>query len=105
MLAFNRSLLNRVRSGPTKPTKEKAKCKLSLEQEDDPCFLKPFLRTKRIAGIDKPCLINCNLGYAYTNGILVLSEGLDMFRPEAVATGGWMMPSGNLSFTKGTLFG
>jgi hypothetical protein len=28
-----------------------------------------------------------------------------MFRPEAVATGGWMMPSGNLSFTKGTLFG
>jgi hypothetical protein len=58
---------------------------------------------KCIAGISKICLTNHNLGYAYTNGIVVLAEGLDMFRLGPIAFGGRMIPSGNLFFTKRTL--
>jgi hypothetical protein len=46
-----------------------------------------------------------NWGYAYANGIVVLAEGLDMFRLRAIATGGKVNPTGNLSFTKTTLVG
>jgi hypothetical protein len=34
-----------------------------------------------------------------------VAEGLDMFRLGAIATGGRMIPSGNLSFTKTTMVG
>jgi hypothetical protein len=34
-----------------------------------------------------------------------LVEGLDTFKLGAVATGGRMIPSGNMSFTKRTLVG
>jgi hypothetical protein len=68
-----------------------------------PCYVKPFLYTKHIAGIGKQCLINSNWGCAYTNGIVVLAEGLDMFRLEPIAPGGRMIPSSNLSFAKRTL--
>jgi hypothetical protein len=46
-----------------------------------------------------------NWGYAYGNGFVVLAEGLDMFRLGAIATGGNMNTSGNLSFTKRSLVG
>jgi hypothetical protein len=46
-----------------------------------------------------------NLRYACANGFVVLAEGLDVFRRGAVATGGNMNPSGNLSCTKRTLVG
>jgi hypothetical protein len=42
---------------------------------------------------------------AYINGIVVLTEGLDMFRLGAVAAGGRMTPSCILSFAKRNLFG
>jgi hypothetical protein len=45
------------------------------------------------------------MGCAYTNGIVVLAEGLDMFRLGPIAAGGRMIPSGNLSFTKINLVG
>jgi hypothetical protein len=45
--------------------------------------------------------MNYSLGYAYVNGIVVSAEGLDMFRQGATATGGRMIPSGNL-FTQFT---
>jgi hypothetical protein len=51
-----------------------------------------------IAEIGKCCLKNHNLGYAYANGIFALVKGLDMFRLGPVATGGQMIPSGNVSF-------
>jgi hypothetical protein len=60
---------------------------------------------KCIAGIGKLCLTNYNLGYAFANGIFVLAEGLDVFRPDPIATVWRMIPSGNLSFTKRTLVG
>jgi hypothetical protein len=44
-------------------------------------------------------------GYAYTNGLIVLVYGLDMFRLGAIVTGGKMNTSANLSFTKRTLVG
>jgi hypothetical protein len=34
-----------------------------------------------------------------------VAEGLDLFRPEAIATGGRMIPSGNLSLRKRNLVG
>jgi hypothetical protein len=40
--------------------------------------------------------MNCNWGSAYTNGIVVLAESLDMFRLGAIAAGGRMITSGNL---------
>jgi hypothetical protein len=49
-------------------------------KHDIPCSEKPFLHTKRIAGIGEQRLVNYNWGCAYTNRILVLVEGLDMFR-------------------------
>jgi hypothetical protein len=45
------------------------------------------------------------LGYAYANGIDIFDKGLDTFRIEAIETGGRMIPSGNLSFTKRILVG
>jgi hypothetical protein len=39
------------------------------------------------------------------NGYVVLAEGLDVFTAGAIASGGKMNPSGNLSFTKTTLVG
>jgi hypothetical protein len=56
-----------------------------------------------MAGIDKQSLINYNYGCAYANGIVVLAEGLVMFSVGAIASGGRMIPSGNLSFSKRTL--
>jgi hypothetical protein len=35
----------------------------------------------------------------------LLADGLDMFRLEAIATGGRKIPSGNLSFARRTLVG
>jgi hypothetical protein len=52
---------------------------------------------KRIAEIGKQSFIIYNWG-CHANGIVVLVEGLDMIRLGAVATGGRMIPSGNLSF-------
>jgi hypothetical protein len=46
-----------------------------------------------------------NWGYAYANGFVVLGEGLDMLILGAIATGGKMFPSANLSFMKRTLLG
>jgi hypothetical protein len=43
---------------------------------------------KRRAGTGKLCFINKNWGCAYTDGIVVLAEGLDIFRVGAIATGG-----------------
>jgi hypothetical protein len=40
-----------------------------------------------------------------TERVVVLAEGLDVFRPGASATGGNMNPTDNLSFTKRTLVG
>jgi hypothetical protein len=45
--------------------------------------------------------MNCNRGYAYANGFVVLAEGLDLFRLWRVATGGKINLSGNLFFMKG----
>jgi hypothetical protein len=45
-------------------------------------------------------LINYNWG---SNGIVVLADGLDMFRLGSVATSGRMIPSGKLFFVKKTL--
>jgi hypothetical protein len=40
--------------------------------------------------------MNCNCGYAYANGIVVLTEGRDMHRLWTIATDVRMIPSGNL---------
>jgi hypothetical protein len=50
-------------------------------------------------GEESPKSSNC--GYSYSNGLIVLPEGPDMFRLETVATGGKRNLSDNLSFTKG----
>jgi hypothetical protein len=55
---------------------------------------------KRIARIGKQSCINCNWGCAYANGIVVLAEGLDMFRPGDITTAGRMIPLDNLFFAK-----
>jgi hypothetical protein len=34
--------------------------------------------------------VNCNWGFAYTNGVVVLAEGFDVFRPGVITTG-WNM--------------
>jgi hypothetical protein len=57
-----------------------------------PLLGKPFLRSKRIAGIGKRCLTNYNLKYAYTNRISVLAEGLGMFRPGPLLASGRIIP-------------
>jgi hypothetical protein len=85
---------------PTTDQKDKSGV---LRKRKTSSLARPFLRTKRIAAIGKLCLINCNLGCAYANRIVVLAEGLDMFRLGAIATVGRMIPSGNFSFTKRTL--
>jgi hypothetical protein len=54
------------------------------------CQFKSFLRTKRIVGSGKEKLKYSNWGYAYINGIVVLAEGLNVFRLGAIATGGNM---------------
>jgi hypothetical protein len=53
-------------------------------------------------GIGKQNVKHSSWGYAYANGFVVWAEGLDMFRLGAVAVGGNMNPSGNLTFTKTT---
>jgi hypothetical protein len=63
-------------------------------------LIKPFLRTKRIAGIGKQSLINYDWGYACADGIVVLAEGLGMFRLGPIATGRRMITSSILSFAK-----
>jgi hypothetical protein len=55
---------------------------------------------KYIAGTGKQSLINCNWGCAYANRIVVLAQGLDMFRLGAIAHDGRMIPSGNLPFSE-----
>jgi hypothetical protein len=47
--------------------------------------------------------VGYNWGNAYVNGCVVLAEGLDMYRPLAIATEEKMNPLGKLSFTKITL--
>jgi hypothetical protein len=44
-------------------------------------------------------------GYAYSNGLVVLDEGRDMFTLGTIATGGNMNPSGNLFCKKIYLVG
>jgi hypothetical protein len=44
-----------------------------------------------------------NCGCTYINGFVVLAEGLDIFRLEAIAAGGKMNSSGNFSYKKQTL--
>jgi hypothetical protein len=63
-------------------------------------LVKPFLLTKRSAGIGKQCLKTENFGRTYANGIVVLAEGLDMFKPGVIVIGWRIIPSGNLFFTK-----
>jgi hypothetical protein len=48
---------------------------------------------------------NNNLSYVYAKELLTWLDGLDMLRLEAIATGGKLKLSGNLSFAKTTLFG
>jgi hypothetical protein len=60
---------------------------------------------KRIAGIGKQSLIDCNRGCAYANGTVALAEDLDMFWLGAIDTGGRTIPTSNLSFAKRTLVG
>jgi hypothetical protein len=43
---------------------------------------------EHIAGTGKQSLVNHNWGRAYANVFVVLAEGLDIFRPGAIATGG-----------------
>jgi hypothetical protein len=43
---------------------------------------------KCIVGNGKQCLVNCKRGYACTNGIFVMAEGLDPLKLGAVVTGG-----------------
>jgi hypothetical protein len=38
-------------------------------QDIVPCWVEPFLHSKRIAEIGKQSLINYNWGFAYANGI------------------------------------
>jgi hypothetical protein len=53
-------------------TNQTAKGGVLREAKDDvPCKVKPFLRTKRTAGIGKQSLVNYNWGCAYGNGIVV----------------------------------
>jgi hypothetical protein len=56
-------------------------------------------------GIGEQSLIHYNWVCAYSDGIFVLAEGLDMTRPRALATGKRMISSGNLSYAKRTLVG
>jgi hypothetical protein len=60
---------------------------------------------KRIGAIGKQSFMNCNWGYAYAEGFVVLAEGLYMLRLGANCTCGKMNQSGNLSFTKRALVG
>jgi hypothetical protein len=46
--------------------------------------------------------MNYNWQCAYANRIVVLAEGLDVFRLWAIVTGGRMIPSDNFSFAKRT---
>jgi hypothetical protein len=54
-----------------------------------------------MAGTGEESPKNSNCGYSFSNVLIVLPEGPDMFRLEAVATGGKRNLSDNLSFTKG----
>jgi hypothetical protein len=56
-----------------------------------------------VAGIGKGTICTITEGNAYAEGFVVLTEGLDMFRVGATATGGNMDPSGNLFFTERSL--
>jgi hypothetical protein len=60
----------------------------------------PGLRVERLA--TNRLSYGSARGYVYANGFVVLTEVLDMFRLWAVANGGNLNPSGNLSFTEGT---
>jgi hypothetical protein len=48
-------------------------------QDVVPCYVKPFLHRKCIAGIGKQCLVNCKSGRACSNEDIVIAEDLDMF--------------------------
>jgi hypothetical protein len=50
---------------------------------------------KHVAGIGKQTLMDYNWGCAYANGLVVLVEGIDVFRLGTVAFGEKMNPSGN----------
>jgi hypothetical protein len=60
---------------------------------------------KWVDGIGKHKLINCNWGCVHAYSIAIWAQGLDIFRLEAAAADGRMIPSGNLFFVKGSLFG
>jgi hypothetical protein len=58
--------------------------------------------TRRVAINSKRCLANSNFGYAYTNRIIGLVEGSDMFRLGTIALNWRMIPSGSLFFAERT---
>jgi hypothetical protein len=89
------------------PTKKLTKDGVLREaQEDVSCSGKPFLRTKRTAGIGEHCLsLWPGLWLRWRFFFFALAEVLDMFRLGVVAIGGTRLPSGNLSFAKITLLG
>jgi hypothetical protein len=60
---------------------------------------------RNAAGNGKRNLNYSNWETAYDNGFVVLAEGRDIFTLGAIAVGGNMNPSGNLSFAKNTLVG
>jgi hypothetical protein len=62
------------------------------------------MHTKHIAGVGKESFLNCSWECAKAK-VVVLADGLGVFRPEAVTGGGKMIPSGNMSFHKRTLIG
>jgi hypothetical protein len=84
MPGFQRNVL--PPSSRLKSTNQKADYGRSLARLKDvvPSQVKPFLRTKRIAGIGKQSLINYITGDVLT----LTAEGLDMFRLGAIATRG-----------------
>jgi hypothetical protein len=42
---------------------------------------------KHLSGIGKRCLLDSNLGYDYVDGIIAVSEVLDIFKLGATASG------------------
>jgi hypothetical protein len=64
-----------VMSGTNHPTKKLTKGGvLRFAQDDDPCSVRLFLRTKHIAGTGEQCLVNYNWGCASANGFCCLGS-------------------------------
>jgi hypothetical protein len=97
----NTSCLSLWKHASDQPTKKLTEGGVSREQQDDVvCSVQPFLRTKRVAGIRKQCLKNCNWG------VLTLTVLLSWLKALTCSDWGPLLlglPPGNLSFAKTTL--